>query len=289
MRHSPFFPVVLTMLAAVAPAGAREKPPDRPAVAAAPAGGRAEPAPFTLTVRTTIPARPNFENKMTMKFAGPWAIFVDDEDDSLAVFDLRGARWFDWTRKQWITFKDAEAWAEASRKRSEASLEQVRDEFARKYAAATMDPKFKVEKTERGVRLSNEVLTYDVTARGVPKEMADSFFTHQRLSAFWQAMLERKAPPFPMLSVVGELEKRKLLPETMELTVRAKGTEQKLVTTYEITPAAENQKDRIAAAIEEINDAVATGAAAQPPPAGEAAGSRESNQGKAAEKSAVPF
>lgn len=257
-----------------------------------PAGDRAAAGPhaFTVVTRATIPGRPGVVDESRVRFSGRYAAMFDSTDDGLVVYDLEKKQWFDWVRGGWTTLKEAEDWARASKERTVASAEKEGvDEEVKKFLLPQLDPKFKVEPTERGVTLVNDVFTYDLTTKPLPKEYAGPFATQQRLGAYMQAIAERKLPPFPLLDVLRELEKRGAYAETMDLTVRAKGREQKLTLSVSIEPADADQKERVAAVLKEAADQIAKAKR----PAGEADAAGAGVKGRAAkpaqEKDAPPF
>ena len=281
-------------LAAPDPARAQEKP----AVDAGAAGGArpaAEAPPKTLTVRLTVPAQPSFENVTKIRFAGRWAVAFDADDDAIMVYDLLEPRWFDWTRRAWTSRKQAEDWVEASRQRSAASLARPGvDEEAKKFVAAQLEPNFKVEKTDGGIRLSNDVFTYDVTAGPMPAEMVAAFAAQQQIGAYAQAVTERKLAPFPLLAVLKELESRKLLPERMEMTVRVRGTEQKLVTSMKLEPPDADHARKVDEALALAGGGAAGGTAEAPqgprgPEGDNAAEPAKATEGKKPDEAPLPF
>ena len=204
----------------------------------------------TLVTTMTAPQRPGFEQTARTRFGGRWAVGFDADDDAIIVYDLRNGQWFDWTNRKWVTRNAAEAWAEESRRRSAASAARPGvDEAAKRLLSAQMEPSFKVERGEGRVTLSNDVFTYAVKTRPLPPKFAGPFMTQQRLSAHFQAMTERKFAPFPLLAVLKELEAQKVYAEQIDLTIRVKGTEQKLVTSMRLDPPDADHDKRIADAL----------------------------------------
>ena len=245
-RHAPVVEQIIASLKIGRP-GTLAKGPLQPAVR--PAAEWANGPSFTLVTHVTMPGHPGSDVVSSTRFAGRWAAWID-ADGGFTVFDLEKRRWYDSVGKAWTSLKQAESWAESRRQAGVSGIDPEGADAAeaKRITSALMSPNFKIDVTPHGITLDSDVMTFDVAAKPVPNGLADAFFAHQRLDVYKQAMADRKVP-YPLLALIRELEARKLLPESVVLTVRAKGKEHKVQTTVEIQPPDPDQRKQIQAVL----------------------------------------
>lgn len=138
-------------------------------------------------------------------------------DDVTERFDLKNQRWQHAESKQWVSLAQCEAWAKQSKEKSANSAASIPENF-RPFVEWSLSPKFNVEATDSAITLTSGQVDYAIT---VTKTGADltNYYRYARLNAYKKAMTERKLPPFAELKVLEELERRKLMPTSMEVRI----------------------------------------------------------------------
>jgi hypothetical protein len=132
-------------------------------------------------------------------------------------FDLKNQRWQHADSGQWVSLGQCETWAKQSKEKSSNSTASI-PEQARPFVAWSLSPTFEVEVTNTKLKLTSGQVDYEIV---VTKSGSDTsnYFRYARLNAYKKAMTERKLPPFAELKVLEELERRKLMPKSMEVRI----------------------------------------------------------------------
>jgi len=153
------------------------------------------------------------------------ALSIDGEqavakvDGITELFDLKNMRWQDEDTKRWVTLAQCEKWAKESKEESLSSTAQV-PENVRAFGEWTLDPKFEIAATDDTLTLTSGKVDYQIAVEKTDRDLTN-FFRYARLNAYKKAMTQRKLPPFAELLVNEELERRKLMPRSMEIAIPA--------------------------------------------------------------------
>lgn len=137
--------------------------------------------------------------------------------DETERFDLKTQRWQDSLSKRWVSLEQCETWAKQSKEKSAKSKLSI-PESVRPFIEWSLDPKFKVEASDAEIKLTSGQVDYKITVIKPGTDLTN-YFRYARLNAYKKAMTERKLPPFAELEVLGELERRKLMPISMEVRI----------------------------------------------------------------------
>ena len=132
-------------------------------------------------------------------------------------FDLKNQRWQHAESKQWVSLAQCEAWARQSKEKSTKSAASI-PEKVRPFVEWSLSPKFKIEAKDSVITLTSGQVDYTITATKTDSDLTN-YFRYARLNAYKKAMTERKLPPFAELEVLEELERRKLMPTSMEVRI----------------------------------------------------------------------
>jgi hypothetical protein len=136
--------------------------------------------------------------------------------DMTERFDLKNQRWQHDESKEWVTLSQCDSWATQSKDKSRTSNASV-PEHVRAFVEWSLDPKFEIESTQDMLTMTSGQVDYKIA---VEKSDGDSnYYRYARLNAYKKAMTERKLPPFAELLVLEELERRRLMPRSMEIQI----------------------------------------------------------------------
>jgi hypothetical protein len=159
------------------------------------------------------------------------------------TFDLAGKSWRDAGSERSVTLREAEEWAEASRKRTLASLESVKDDRQRAFLQAMLDPALQASERDGRLVLQNDVVSFAITpAEAVPAAWLDHLAAYDRLNAYHKAMTERGLPPFTQLAVLDELTRRRIWPRSIEMTVSTPGGKVGVQTSLKVSELTESER-----------------------------------------------
>jgi len=135
-------------------------------------------------------------------------------------FDLKNQRWQQDETKQWVTMAECKEWQKNSEEKTRRSQVSVPAEM-RSFIAWTLNPIFKVEEDNQTLRLTSGHVDYVIVADKAEADVT-SYFRYARLNAYKKVMTgASKFPIYPELKVLDELERRKLLPASMEIRIPA--------------------------------------------------------------------
>lgn len=137
--------------------------------------------------------------------------------DITEQFDLKNQRWQHDESMQWVTLSQSEAWAKQSKEKSSKSSASVPDQI-RGFVLWSLNPKFEITSAEGTLMLTSGQVDYKIAVEKSDSEVTN-YFRYARLNAYKKAMTERKLPPFAELLVIEELERRKLMPKSMEVEI----------------------------------------------------------------------
>ena len=185
-------------------------------------------------------------------FVGDAAIQLNNDDPPsvLVHYDLKDMSWRDPPKKQKVRLADGVAWAEASAKKSRQSLQKVADPKTKKFAALTLDPSFETKLDGETLVMTNEAFEYRISSdQKFAEGQKTRFFAYDHLNAYRKAMTDRKLPPFAQLVVTKELEKRAMIPSRLELTIRARERDFKLVSKLRIEEMSAEENRLVADAL----------------------------------------
>jgi len=206
--------------------------------------------PFKLSVsakagRDEFVADLHFVDRRAVEYAGGKSI------EPVAVYDLSAMSWKDMKTGKTITLADCEAWAAASRKRSEDSLTKSGDAKFRSFFQAMLAPNFQVKQDARKLVLSNEHFRYEVReTQEVAAPRRAAIYAYDRLNAYRKAMIERKVPPFAQLSVTNEIAARQLMPSEMKVRITSATGSVNFQVQMKVSPLSVKEREQAQAAIE---------------------------------------
>ncbi len=132
-------------------------------------------------------------------------------------FDLKDQRWQHDETKQWVTLAQCENWAKLSKEKTSKSIAEI-PEQSRAFVQWSTNPKFEVGVTEDCLTLTSGQIDYKIAVEKSDRDQTD-YFRYAKLNAYKKSMTESKLPPFAELFVLQELERRKLMPKSMEVQI----------------------------------------------------------------------
>lgn len=147
-------------------------------------------------------------------------------DDNIAItkvgdvterFDLEKQQWQHDESKQWVSLSQSEAWAKQSKEKTGKSADSI-PEQVRSFVLWSLDPAFDINATGNALSLTSGQVDYRIVGEKSHRDLTD-YFRYARLNAYKKAMTEQKLPPFAELKVLDELERRKLMPRSMEIHI----------------------------------------------------------------------
>lgn len=137
--------------------------------------------------------------------------------DVIEHFDLKDQCWQYTDSKEWVSRSQCETWAQQSKEKSINSTASI-SERIRPFGLWSLDPTFRVEATDRTLKLTSGQVDYIITAKTTERDLT-GIFRYARLNAYMKAMSERKLPPFAGLKVLEEMEHRKMRPESIVVRI----------------------------------------------------------------------
>jgi hypothetical protein len=132
-------------------------------------------------------------------------------------FDLRNQRWQHDGSKEWVTLSECESWAIQSKDKSQTSSASVPEQI-RPFVEWSLDPTFDVVSTNGILTLTSGQVDYKIAVERYDRDLAN-YYRYARLNAYKKAMTARKLPPFAELLVLDELERRNVMPKTMQVQI----------------------------------------------------------------------
>ena len=132
-------------------------------------------------------------------------------------FDLTQQRWQHDESKQWVTLSQSETWAKDSKEKSRNSVDSIPEKMC-PFIRWSLDPTFETTATDTTLTLTSGQVDYKIVARKTDGDLTN-YFRYAKLNAYKKAMTERKLPPFAELRVIEELERRKMMPTSMEIRI----------------------------------------------------------------------
>lgn len=132
-------------------------------------------------------------------------------------FDLKNQRWQHADSGQWVSLAQCETWAKQSKEKTSNSTASL-PEKVRPFVGWSLSPTFEVEATNTTLKLTSGQVDYEIAVTESDSDLTN-YFRYARLNAYKKAMTERKLPPFAELKVLEELERRKLMPKSMEVQI----------------------------------------------------------------------
>jgi hypothetical protein len=137
--------------------------------------------------------------------------------DVIERFDLKQLRWQHDESKEWVTLSQSEAWAKQSKEKSSNNVDSIPDKV-RPFVRWSLEPTFKTTATDTTLTLISGQVDYKIVAQKTDGDLTN-YFRYAKLNAYKKAMTERKLPPFAELAVIEELERRKMMPTSMEIRI----------------------------------------------------------------------
>jgi hypothetical protein len=144
---------------------------------------------------------------------------IKDAEDFVENYDLKDQRWQDDQTKEWFTLAQCEKWAEQTAEKSKVSLNSAPEKI-RAFAEWTLDPQYETTVTDDLLTMKSGQVDYKVTFKKSDRDLTN-YFRYLRLNAYKNAMRQKNILPFAELKVIDELEKRKLMPTSMEIAIPA--------------------------------------------------------------------
>jgi hypothetical protein len=139
--------------------------------------------------------------------------------DLVEHFDLKQMRWQNDVAKQWISLSQCKTWGQQSKERSAKSTVKLPEKI-RAFIAWNLDPKFEVKETATTLTLTSGYVDYTIVGEKTDRDLTN-YYRYARLNAYKKAMTLRKLPHFAELKVLDELERRKMIPRSMEVRMPA--------------------------------------------------------------------
>ncbi len=179
--------------------------------------------------------------------------FEGDADAELvAVYDLDKEMWHEVRKSEAVDMAKVRAWLKRSEERTAKSLENPGlSAEVKRLAKAMLQPDFQVSASGNVLTLKNEFMAYQVTGVPIAGQGKIGLFAWDRLNAYRKAMLERKLPPHPQLAVTAELEKRRLFPAQMVLTLSVPSGAGVVTVRSEVLPLSARERAKLKAAAAE--------------------------------------
>ncbi len=138
-------------------------------------------------------------------------------EDVTERFDLKNQRWQHDESQQWVTLSQCKTWAQQSKEKSIKSINSA-PAPSRSFLKWSLDPEFEITSSEETLTFSSGQVDYKITFEKTDRDLTN-YYRYARLNAYKKAMTERKLPPFAELKVLDELERRKLMPRSMEINI----------------------------------------------------------------------
>ena len=114
---------------------------------------------------------------------------------------------------------ECENWAKQSKEKSRSSKASI-PENIRPFVTWSLDPVFEKAATETTLSMKSGQVDYKIVGEKSDSETGlTNYCRYARLNAYKKAMTERQLPPFAELQVIDEMERRKLMPKTMEIEI----------------------------------------------------------------------
>ncbi len=178
----------------------------------------ATPFKITRVVQSQMTGR----NQRAIYFADGKAVeFVSGvQSRPSVVYDLVAGGWTEVDQGRYLKLGDVEALVRARADETRKRADEHPDPQVRRFAVAVLDPLFDVEDTEQGLRLTNELIFYEVRSqRGLEGRRATWYFMFETLDAYREALATRQAPN-PHLAVIEQLRQRGMFPNEMNVTMQ---------------------------------------------------------------------
>ncbi len=177
-----------------------------------------------FTVTSQVRAQ---EYKINLKANGEDIAFIDlsirgntaitKVGDMTERFDLKNLRWQHDESKQWVSLEHCETWAKQSKEKTKKSTVSVPDQI-RPFVLWSLAPTFEIAATDTILTLTSGQVNYKIVVEKADQDLL-GYFRYARLNAYKKAMTEGKLPPFAELLVIDELERRKLMPRSIEIQI----------------------------------------------------------------------
>lgn len=162
------------------------------------------------------------------------------------IFDLSRMSWQEMDTGQIVTFSECEAWLKDSVAKTKSSLASMPDGLEKRFVQSLLEPRFEVEMSEGILTLSNEFLTYEITAsQSLPATDLRRFYLYDHLNGCHKAMVLRQFPPFAQYAVSAELESRGMFPNEMRLTIKMPQGTQTSKTTCAVKEMTDLEVERV--------------------------------------------
>lgn len=132
-------------------------------------------------------------------------------------FNLKDQSWLNPEKGKWTTLAQCKEWAEQSKARSLKSAGTAPANI-RPFVLWSLNPTFKVEKTNDTLRLTSGQVDYVIEGRA-SKTGVGEYFRYAVLNAYKKAMTERKLPPFSELKAITEMTNLGYIPRKITVTM----------------------------------------------------------------------
>jgi hypothetical protein len=152
-------------------------------------------------------------------------------ENEIEQFNLKNQSWLDAKTGKWTTLTQCKEWAEQSKAKSLKSADAAPANI-RPFLLWSLNPTFKIEKTNGLVRLTSGQVDYVIEGQASKTEV-EKYFQYAVLNAYKKAMTERKLPPFSELKAIAEMSSLGKIPG--KITVAMPGIPQAPKFEMEIT------------------------------------------------------
>ncbi len=138
-------------------------------------------------------------------------------DGETEYFDLKNQRWQHDDTKQWTSIAQCQLWAKQSKDKAIEDIAVI-PEKRQPFVKWTYSPRFDITSKDDTLTLTSGQVDYKITAQKSDQDLTN-YFRYARLNSYKKAMTLKQFPPFPELMVLDELERRKLMPTSMEILI----------------------------------------------------------------------
>jgi hypothetical protein len=132
-------------------------------------------------------------------------------------FNLKDGSWLESKTGKWTTLAQCKEWADESKAKSLKSADAA-PANVRPFLLWSLDPTFKVEKTDNTLRLTSGQVDYIVEGQA-SKSGVEEYFGYAVLNAYKKAMTDRKLPPFSELRAIAEMKNLGHIPKRITVTI----------------------------------------------------------------------
>jgi hypothetical protein len=138
-------------------------------------------------------------------------------ENEIEQFNLKDQSWLEAKTGKWMTLPQCKEWAEQSKATSLKGADAAPTNI-RPFLLWSLNPTFKIEKTNDIVRLTSDQVDYVIEGQA-SKTNVEEYFQYAVLNAYKKAMTERKLPPFSELKAITEMSSLGKIPRKLTVTM----------------------------------------------------------------------